>query len=100
MGRGLAGKPYMVRKSGAVPDAQATPASSFEEAIGELEQLVQRMESGSLSLEDSLAAYRRGAELAAYCRRSLAGVQQQVKVLEGELLRPFEDTAVGAQDVD
>lgn len=85
----------MVRKTGTPPDGQgvatdAAPALSFEEAIGELESLVQRMESGSLSLEDSLAAYRRGAELAAFCRKSLAAVQQQVKVLEGELLRPFE----------
>ncbi len=85
----------MVRKPGtpAVPeDSPASPdaAASFEEAIGELETLVQRMESGALSLESSLAAYRRGAELVTFCRRSLAGVQQQVRILEGELLQPFE----------
>ncbi len=72
------------------------PAPSFEEAIRELEALVERMESGSLPLEESLRAYRRGAELVAHCRRTLAEVQQQVKVLEGELLRPFEpDTGAG-----
>ena len=90
----------MVRKAGGAPgeEAQSSPAPSFEEAIGELERLVERMESGSLSLEDSLAAYRRGAELAAFCRKSLAGVQQQVKVLEGELLRPFEGGAAADAD--
>ena len=90
----------MVRKAGGAPgeEAQPSPAPSFEEAIGELERLVERMESGSLSLEDSLAAYRRGAELAAFCRKSLAGVQQQVKVLEGELLRPFEGGAAADAD--
>lgn len=58
--------------------------------MDELESLVQRMEGGTLSLEDSLAAYRRGAELVTYCRTALSAVQQQVRLLEGELLRPFE----------
>lgn len=95
----------MVRKPGIPADpegtaAQAGVAASFEEAIGELEALVQRMESGTLSLEASLAAYRRGAELVAFCRKSLAGVQQQVKILEGELLRPFEAGDRPAADAD
>jgi len=77
-------------------DGQPPDAPSFEEAIAELEALVDRMEGGSLSLEDSLAAYRRGAELVALCRRALGAVQQQVKVLEGELLRPFESGDDGA----
>ena len=74
------------------PDADPPPAS-FEVALEELEALVQRMESGALSLEQSLDAYRRGARLVSYCRDSLADVQQQVKVLEGDLLRPFEPDA-------
>ena len=64
--------------------------TSFEEAVAELESLVQSMESGALALEQSLAAYRRGAQLAAHCRRLLADVQQQVKVLEADLLKPFD----------
>lgn len=72
---------------------QAERAPSFEDAIRELDTLVERMESGSLSLEESLRAYRRGAELVAHCRKALAEVQQQVKVLEGELLKPFEPDA-------
>lgn len=81
---------------GATPDVpdDARPLDpapeSFEMAIGELEQLVQRMESGALSLEQSLAAYRRGAALIGWCRASLADVQQQVRILEADLLRPFE----------
>lgn len=63
---------------------------SFEAAVAELEALVQAMESGSLALEQSLEAYRRGAQLAAHCRRLLADVQQQVKVLEADLLKPFD----------
>lgn len=67
------------------------PPASFEAAIEELEALVQRMEGGTLALEESLAAYRRGAELVAYCRKSLAEVAHQVRVLEGDLLKPFGD---------
>jgi exodeoxyribonuclease VII small subunit len=74
------------------PSAGDAPAS-FEAALGELEALVQKMEAGTLTLEQSLEAYRRGARLVAYCRDSLASVQQQVKVLEGDLLRPFEPDA-------
>src|SRR5690606_30344286 len=72
--------------SGPVPE-------SFELALGELEQIVQRMESGALSLEQSLADYRRGAALVGWCRKSLADVQQQVRILEADLLRPFESDA-------
>jgi len=81
----------MVSTAGS-PDSTGTapPPASFEDAMDELESLVQRMEGGTLSLEDSLAAYRRGAELVAYCRSALSAVQQQVRLLEGELLRPFE----------
>lgn len=67
----------------------STP-ESFERAIAELEQIVQRMENGALSLEESLEAYRRGASLVGWCRRSLADVQQQVRILEAGLLEPFE----------
>ncbi|MFM8546121.1 MAG: exodeoxyribonuclease VII small subunit [Betaproteobacteria bacterium] len=69
---------------------EADLPDSFEKAVAELETIVQSMESGSLALEQSLAAYRRGAALAAHCRRLLAEVQQQVKILEADLLKPFE----------
>jgi len=62
---------------------------SFETAMAELEQLVAEMESGKLALDDSLAAYKRGAELAAFCRSRLDDAQQQVRVLEEGALRDF-----------
>jgi exodeoxyribonuclease VII small subunit len=62
---------------------------SFEQAIDELDQLVRRMESGELSLDDSIAAYRRGAELARYCQGRLARAEQEIKQLEGDLLKPL-----------
>jgi exodeoxyribonuclease VII small subunit len=62
---------------------------SFEQAIDELDQLVRRMESGELSLDDSIAAYRRGAELARYCQARLASAEQEIRQLEGGLLKPL-----------
>ena len=75
--------------------AAEVPVLPFEAAMGELESIVQQMEGTSLSLEDSLAAYRRGASLVAQCRRALASAEQQVRVLEGELLEPFDDDLGG-----
>lgn len=62
---------------------------SFEAALAELEALVGQMESGELPLQESLAAYKRGAELLAYCQSALKDAQQQVQVLEKGVLRPF-----------
>lgn len=68
-----------------------TPESSrsFETALAELEELVGRMESGELPLTESLAAYKRGAELLAYCQSALKDAEQQVQILEKGLLQPF-----------
>ncbi|MEO8537238.1 MAG: exodeoxyribonuclease VII small subunit [Betaproteobacteria bacterium] len=63
--------------------------SSFESALAELEVIVGRMESGELPLHESLAAYKRGAELLAYCQSALKDAQQQVEVLEKGALQPF-----------
>jgi len=62
---------------------------SFEAALAELERLVGRMESGELPLQESLAAYKRGAALLAYCQSALKDAQQQVQVLEKGVLQPF-----------
>ena len=65
------------------------PSPSFEDAMAELEQLVAKMESGELPLEASVAAYQRGSELVKYCAAQLERVERQVKVLEGDMLKPF-----------
>jgi exodeoxyribonuclease VII small subunit len=64
-------------------------ALSFEAALAELESIVASMESGELSLEQSLAAYRRGAQLLQRCQTALKDAQQQVKVLEAGMLQDF-----------
>ena len=64
---------------------------SFEQALAELEKIVKRMEGGDLTLEQALATHKRGLELAKFCQQRLEAAQQQVKVLEGEVLKPLEN---------
>jgi exodeoxyribonuclease VII small subunit len=66
---------------------------SYEDALAELERLVQRMEDGQMPLEQMLDSYRRGAELLALCRSRLAAVEEQVKVLEDGQLRNWSAPA-------
>ena len=84
-------------ESAAPPASAQTPPESFEQAMAELAQLVTQMESGQLPLEASVAAYARGSELVRYCAAQLEKVESQVKVLEGEMLKPF--SADGEDDV-
>ena len=76
-------------------DPSDTPAGqppvAFEAALAELEALVQQMEGGALSLEQSVDAYRRGAALVRHCRDTLGAVRQQVRILEDDVLQPFGD---------
>ncbi len=76
------------------PDAAAAlDGVSFEQPSGELEGIVEQMENGDVSLQESLASYQRGAALITHCRRSLDEVAQQVKVLENGLLKPMQADA-------
>jgi exodeoxyribonuclease VII small subunit len=83
---------------------QTTPApASFETALAELETIVATMESGQLPLAESLAAYKRGAELLQYCQTALKDAQQQVQILERGVLKSFEPDvaqAPGSDEVD
>jgi len=72
------------------PQDEEAPRS-FEAALAELEKIVQAMESGSLTLEQSLAAHRRGLDLAKFCQATLAQAQQQVRVLEEETLKALPE---------
>ena len=74
---------------------RASPPESFEGAMAELAQLVSQMESGQLPLEASVAAYARGSELVKYCAAQLEKVESQVKVLEGDMLKPFAGESLG-----
>lgn len=68
-----------------------SPPASFETAMTELEVLVNEMESGQLTLEQSLAAYQRGTELLQFCHSTLTAAQQQVQILENGALQAFNN---------
>lgn len=74
---------------------KAQKTLTFEAALAELEQVVADMESGKLPLEESLAAYQRGAELLRQCRSRLEDAQQQVRVLEEGALKNFSAGSTG-----
>ena len=72
-----------------LPAPSSAEALSFEKALEELESLVARMEDGKLPLEESLAAYQRGAELIKFCESKLTDAQARVAILDGGELRDF-----------
>ncbi len=69
---------------------QANAEPNLEAALAELEKIVNQMETGNLPLEQSLSAYKRGAQLLQSCQKSLADAEQQVRVLtEANKLKAF-----------
>ncbi len=66
----------------------------FEQTLSELERLVERMESGDLSLEESLKAFEQGVKLTRECQAKLSEAEQKVQELiesNGKLeIKPFE----------
>ena len=64
-------------------------APSYEDALAELERLVQRMEDGQMPLDQMLDSYKRGAELLDLCRSRLERVEEQVKLLEDGQLKSW-----------
>jgi exodeoxyribonuclease VII small subunit len=76
--------PTMPRSSAAV-----TEPATYEQALAELEALVQAMETGKMPLDQLLGSYKRGAELLQQCRARLQVVEDQVKLLEDGQLKPW-----------
>jgi exodeoxyribonuclease VII small subunit len=60
------------------------PNLSYEQAIEELESIIERIESGEAGLEQSLAEYKRGAELLKRCRSILDAADRQIEELTAE----------------
>jgi exodeoxyribonuclease VII small subunit len=76
-----------------MPDA-TSPEPSFEQALAELEAIVDQLERGDLSLEDALQSFERGVALTGVCQRALSQAEQRVEMLTGKdadaKLEPFE----------
>ena len=76
--------------SGLLATSGQVDSQTFDLAMRELEGIVAQMEGGQMPLESMLQAYQRGAQLVATCKQKLSAVEQQVKVLDGEVLHVFE----------
>ena len=66
-----------------------TNPESFESAMGQLETLVSKMESGDLSLEESLEAFEKGVHLTRFCQDQLQKAELKIQELnsKGEIIR-------------
>ncbi|MDR2172791.1 MAG: exodeoxyribonuclease VII small subunit [Burkholderiales bacterium] len=87
-----------VASTSASTGAFASTPANFEAAMTELEDIVARMEQGSLPLAEALASYQRGAVLLTYCQNALRDAQQQVQVLEDNMLKAFNDDDTARDD--
>jgi len=77
----------------------------FESALEDLEQVVEQLESGELSLEDSLAAFEKGVGLVKFCNQKLNEVEKKIELLvkdkEGKLqLKAFEELPERGEEDD
>jgi len=63
---------------------------TFEQAFGELEETVQKLEAGGLTLEESLALFERGQALAALCNVQIDEAELKISQLSPEGVVPFE----------
>lgn len=61
--------------------AEATSEPDFEKSLAELEQIVERMEQGELSLDESLKQFERGVALTRSCQSALQQAEQKVAIL-------------------
>ncbi len=67
----------------------------FEDSLEELEQLVEQMEQGEISLEESLKSFERGVKLTSTCQKALQDAEQKIQILleknGKQTLEPFND---------
>ena len=80
--------PVAPASAGTAASLPGLPAT-YEAALQELEGLVARLDSGQLPLDQLLTGYQRGAQLLKFCRDRLEAVENQIKVLEGTELKPW-----------
>lgn len=82
----------MARKT--PPPQDTSPVADFEQSMQSLEDLVARMESGEMTLEESLAAYERGVGLYRHCQSALEQAELRVRLLSDPAnpddARPFD----------
>ena len=63
---------------------------NLEKAMGELEEIVEQLETGDLPLDKSLQQFEKGVKLSRECQTALEKAEQKVEVLMGDELRDFD----------
>jgi exodeoxyribonuclease VII small subunit len=80
------------------------PDKKFESALEELENIIEQLESGDLSLEDTLAAFEKGVSLVKHCNQKLSEVEKKVELLlkdkEGRLQLKTLDSLADDEEED
>ncbi|MEN9842241.1 MAG: Exodeoxyribonuclease 7 small subunit [Pseudomonadota bacterium] len=66
------------------------PPENYEAALAELEQLIQRLSTGQLPLDQLLNQHERGMALLAYCRSRLQAVEDQIRVVQNGQVTPWQ----------
>jgi len=90
------------------PDELLSPevgayAPTFEESLSRLQEIVEQLEDGQLSLAQSLAAYEEGVKHLKVCYEALSETERKIEILAGfdaagnPITRPFDDTATADQ---
>ena len=80
------------KQSTEVEIAEDIRALSFEQALSELESIVDRLETGDVALEESIEIYQRGAQLRAYCDEKLKSAQARIeKITADGTTTPLDD---------
>jgi exodeoxyribonuclease VII small subunit len=71
-----------------IPDSKSTDQDSsnqsFEAALADLQEVVARLESGSLTLEETIATFGKGSKLAAYCHKMISDAELRVTELANQ----------------
>lgn len=54
---------------------------TYEQAVAELEEIIEKLESGEASLDDSISLYSRGMELSKFCKDKLDAIEKKISLL-------------------
>jgi len=63
-------------------DKKLSQKNSFEQALKELEDAADRLESGDLGLDDSIKEFEKGIKLARYCQQKLEEAERKIEILQ------------------
>lgn len=72
--------------------------TSFEDAMQQLDELVEHIENGNLPLEDMVKSYRQGMALIQTCKTQLESAKMEIKKLEQNDLKPLSDKSDNSSD--